>query len=114
MRMRGRETTGRRQPTYSKTSDMADTTPPDAPARALAAAHFDRLRTLPLKRISLSALDPNRAEIDRVVTEMLGLPPTPDTDAMLSQWRRLMCLQPTVNGNNKAVLEELRRAGITP
>ena len=43
-------------------------------ARRIAAANFDRLRTLPLKRISLSALDPNRAEIDQVVTQMLGLP----------------------------------------
>ena len=93
---------------------MADTTHPETRARALAAANFDRLRTLPLKRISLSALDSNRAQIDRVVTEMLGLPLTPDTEAMLSQWRRLMCLQPTVNGKNKAVLAELRRAGVTP
>ena len=93
---------------------MADTTHPDARARALAAAHFARLRTLPLKRVSLSALDPNRAKIDRAVTQMLGLPLTADTDAMLSQRRRLMCLQPTVNANNKAILSELRRAGITP
>ena len=45
---------------------------------------------------------------------MLGLSLTANTDAMLSEWRRLMCLQPTVNGNTKAVLEELRRAGIVP
>ena len=83
-------------------------------ARAIAAANFDRLRTLPLKRISLSALDSNRDEIDRVVTEMLGLPLTADTEAMLSQWRRLMCLQPIVNAKNKSVLAELRRAGIAP
>ena len=83
-------------------------------ARALAAANFDRLRTLPLKRIALSALDPNRAEIDRVVTEMLGLPDNAATESMLSEWRRLMCLQPIVNAKNKSVLNELRRAGITP
>ncbi len=94
--------------------DFAADTDAAKHARATAAANFERLRTLTLKRISLSALDPNRAEIDRVVTEMLGLPLTADTEAMLSEWRRLMCLQPTVNGNNKAVLEELRRAGITP
>ena len=94
--------------------DFAADTDAAKHARALAAANFDRLRTLPLKRISLSALDPNRAKIDRVVTEMLGLPLTSDTEAMLSQWRRLMCLQPTVNANNKAVQDELRRAGITP
>ena len=81
-------------------------------AHAIAAAHFDRLRTLPLKRISLSALDPNRVEIDRVVTEMLGLPYNADTDAMLSQWRRLMCLQPAVNARNKKTLDTLAEAGI--
>ena len=82
-------------------------------ARAIAAANFDRLRTLPLKRITLSALDPNRAEIDRVVTEMLGLPTDDATESMLTEWRRLMCLQPIVNADNKSVLAELRRAGIT-
>ena len=94
--------------------DFAADTDAAKRARALATANFHRLRTLPLKRISLSALDPNRAEIDRVVTQMLGLPLTSDTDEMLSQWRRLMCLQPIVNANNKAVLAELRRADITP
>ena len=64
-----------------------------------------------LRRI---AIDPNRAQIDRVVTEMLGLSLTANTEAMLSEWRRLMCLQPIVNGNNKSVLNELRRAGLTP
>ena len=93
--------------------DFAADTHAAQQARAIAAANFDHLRTLTLKRISLSAIDTNRAEIDRVVTEMLGLPLTADTDAMLSEWRRLMCLQPTVNGNNKSVLNELSRAGIT-
>ena len=94
--------------------DFAADTPAARHARALAAANFDRLRTLPLKRIALSALDPNRAEIDRVVTQMLGLPADAHTDAMLSEWRRLMCLQPTVHGNTRAVLSQLRRAGIAP
>ena len=93
--------------------DFAADTDAAKHARALAAANFDRLRTLTLKRISLSALDPNRAEIDRVVTDMLGLPTTADTEAMLSEWRRLMCLQPIVHANNKVVLNELSRAGIT-
>ena len=43
-------------------------------------AEFDRLRKLPLERISLSSLDGNRAEIDRVATLMLGIPWRPDTD----------------------------------
>ena len=94
--------------------DFAADTDAAKRARAIAAANFDRLRTLTLKRISLIALDPNRAEIDRVVTEMLGLPLTDATDAMLTEWRRLMCLQPTVNGKNQDVLNELRRAGIAP
>ena len=55
-------------PDFAADADAAKT------ARRIAAANFDRLRSLPLKRISLSALDPNRAEIDRVVTQTLGLP----------------------------------------
>ena len=93
--------------------DFAADTDAAQQARAIAAANFDRLRTLSLKRISLSALDPNRAKIDRVVTEMLGLPANAATESMLSEWRRLMCLQPIVNADNKSVLDELRRAGIT-
>ena len=81
-------------------------------ARRIAAANFDRLRTLPLKRISLSALDPNRAEIDRIVTQMLGLPYNANAESMLQAWRKLMCLQPIVNANNKSVLRELERAGV--
>ena len=81
-------------------------------ARRIAAANFDRLRTLPLKRISLSALDPNRAEIDRIVTQMLGLPYDANAESMLSSWRKLMCLQPIVNANNKSVLRELEREGV--
>ena len=81
-------------------------------ARRIAVENFDRLRKLPLQRISLSALDANRAEIDRVVTLMLGLDWNPETENMLAAWRRLMCLQPGVNANNREVLATLAKAGI--
>ena len=81
-------------------------------ARRIAVDNFDRLRKLPLERISLSALDANRAEIDRVATLMLGLDWNPETENMLASWRRLMCLQPGVNANNKETLAALARAGI--
>ena len=93
-------------PDFAADTDAAKT------ARRIAAANFDRLRTLPLKRISLSALDPNRAEIDRTVTQMLGLPHDANAESMLTAWRKLMCLQPIVNANNKSVLRELERAGV--
>ena len=93
-------------PDFAADADAAKT------ARRIAAANFDRLRTLPLKRISLSALDPNRAEIDRIVTQMLGLPYDANAESMLTSWRKLMCLQPIVNANNKSVLRELERAGV--
>ena len=93
-------------PDFAADTDAAKT------ARRIAAANFDRLRTLPLKRISLSALDPNRAEIDRIVTQMLGLPHDANAESMLSAWRKLMCLQSIVNANNKSVLRELARAGV--
>ena len=93
-------------PDFAADTDAAKT------ARRIAAANFDRLRTLPLKRISLSALDPNRAEIDRTVTQMLGLPHDANAESMLLAWRKLMCLQPIVNANNKSVLRELERAGV--
>ena len=80
-------------------------------ARRIAVAEFGRLRRLPLERISLSALDANRAEIDRVVTLMLGLEWNPETENMLASWRRLMCLQPGVNANNKETLAALAREG---
>lgn len=83
---------------------------PDATSIAL--EHFDQLRELPLNRIALTALDSNRAEIDRVVTRMLGLPWNPETENMLAQWRRLMCLQPAINGGNKEILATLAGAGI--
>ena len=78
-------------------------------ARRIAVAEFGRL---PLERISLSALDDNRAEIDRVVTLMLGLDWNPETENMLASWRRLMCLQPGVNANNKETLATLAKEGI--
>ena len=81
-------------------------------ARKIALQEFDRLRNLPLERISLSAIDDNRAEIDRVVTLMLGLPWNMDTENMLAVWRKLMCLQPAVNAGNKSTLETLAKAGI--
>lgn len=81
-------------------------------ARRIALDNFERLRQLELERISLSALDPNRAEIDRVVTQMLGLPYDRETERMLQSWRRLMCLQPGVNARNKETLEKLAAAGI--
>ena len=80
-------------------------------ARRIAREHFDSIRRLPLNRIALSLLDPNRAEIDRVATLMLGLPWTLATESMLHEWRRLFCLQPGVNGGTKSVLKELAKAG---
>ena len=83
-------------------------------ARRIALDNFDRLSKLSLKRIALSALDENRAEIDRVATLMLGIEWNSSTETMLESWRRLMCLQPVVNGNNKEVLRTLSQAGIGP
>ena len=81
-------------------------------ARRIAAEHFERLRLLPLKRIVLSAMDDNRAEIDRVVAQMLGFPSNDATEQMLDSWRRLMCRQPVVHGSNRRVVDELKRAGV--
>ena len=92
--------------------DFGADTPAARTARETAAENFDRLRTLPLKRIALCALDENRAEIDRVVTLMLGLPWDMRAESALDTWRRLMCLQPAVNGNNKTTLRTLAAAGI--
>ena len=94
--------------------DFASESEAGQAARRIAVEHFDRLRQLPLKRISLSALDPNRAEIDCIATQMLGLPWTPETENMLSAWRRLMCLQPAINAHNKETLTTLTEAGIHP
>ena len=92
--------------------DFGADTPAARAARSIAAENFDRLRTLPLKRIALCALDENRAEIDRVVTLMLGLPWDIRAESSLDSWRKLMCLQPAVNGNNRQTLATLSAAGI--
>jgi len=92
--------------------DFASASDAGRRAREIAVAEFDRLRQLPLERISLSALDGNRAEIDRVATLLLGLPWRPDTEQMLASWRRLLCLQPGVNANNRQTLGKLAAAGI--
>ena len=108
----GRSTMGVKAIDDHPIPDFADDADAAKTARRIAAANFDRLRSLPLKRISLSALDPNRAEIDRIVTQMLGLPYDANAESMLTSWRKLMCLQPIVNANNKSVLRELERAGV--
>ncbi len=92
--------------------DFADNSSAGENARSLASESFDDLRQLTLKRISLSATDPNRAKIDEVVTKMLGLDWNLTTENMLDNWRRLMCQQPTVHNETRATLEELREAGV--
>ena len=92
--------------------DFAGSTPAAAAARRIAVENFDRLRQLELERIALAALDPNRAEIDRVVTLMLGLPWDVSTENMLAEWRKMLSLEPGVNGNNKGVLAALAEQGI--
>ena len=92
--------------------DFAADTPAATEARRIADENFDRLRTLELDRIALAAIDPNRADIDRVVTMMLGLDWNVTTESMLAKWRELMCLQPTINANNKGVLATLKEHGI--
>ena len=84
----------------------------DANARQIADAEFDRLRKLELKRIAWSVLDDNRAEIDRVATQMLGITLSPTVEKMLHEWRKLMCQQPIVHGGNQVVLKELRANNI--
>ena len=92
--------------------DFAGQTPAAAAARQLAVDNFDRLRQLELERIALAAIDPNRAEIDRVVTLMLGLPWEVSAENMLAEWRKMMCLQPPINANNKGVLAALAEQGV--
>ena len=92
--------------------DFAADTEAGETARRIAHENFDSLRQLKLKRIALSAIDENRAEIDRVVTHMLGIPWDQNTKAMIDSWRKLMCLQPAVNGNNKQTLKILAETGI--
>ena len=84
----------------------------DANARQIASAEFDRLRKLELRRIAWSVLDDNRAEIDRVAIQMLGVKLSPTVEKMLHEWRKLMCQQSIVHGNNQVVLKELRDNGI--
>ena len=81
-------------------------------ARAIASANFDALRKLPLKRISLSAVDPSRAKIDEFVAKMLGLEWNLETENMLAAWRNLMCQQTMVHNNTRETMEELRGAGV--
>ena len=92
--------------------DFAGNTPEAAEARRIALENFDRLRELELERVALAAIDPNRAEIDRVVTLMLGLPYDGGMENMLAEWRRMMCLQPAINANNKGTLTTLAEHGI--
>ncbi len=92
--------------------DFAEKSMAGQKARDTAKANFDVLRLLPLKRISLSATDPNRAKIDEVVTTMLGLDWNIETENMLASWRNLMCQQPSVHNDTKGTLEELREAGV--
>ena len=94
--------------------DFASDSDAGRQAREIALAEFPRLRQLPLQRISLSVLDDHRAELDRIATSMLGIPWHPETEQMLASWRRLMCLQPTVNANNRQTLATLAQAGIRP
>ena len=84
----------------------------DATACQIADAEFDRLRKLELRRVAWSVLDDNRAEIDRVVTRMLGITLSPTVEKMLYEWRKLMCQQSIVHGNNQIVLKELRANNI--
>ena len=81
-------------------------------ARAIACENFDVLRRLPLRRISLSAVDPNRGKIDEVVARMLGIEWTLESENMLATWRSLMCQQTMVHNNMGEALAELREAGV--
>ena len=66
-------------------------------ARELAIDNFDKLRMLDFERVSWSALDANRAKIDEVVLQMLGLDWNLETEGMLASWRNLMCQQKIVH-----------------
>ena len=94
--------------------DFAEDSKAGQDARDIAVANFDELRNLPLRRISLSAVDPNRAKIDEVVAEMLGLEWNTATKNMLDAWRRLMCQQTLVHNNTRETIAELKRAGVIP
>ena len=92
--------------------DFAGDTAAADEARGIALDNIDRLRNLELQRMALAAIDLNRAEIDRVVTLMLGLPYDGGMENMLAEWRRMMCLQPAINANNKGTLAALAEWGI--
>ena len=92
--------------------DFSVDDPAGVKARAIASENFDTLRKLSLKRISLSAVDSNRARIDEVVAKMLGLEWNLETENMLAAWRNLMCQQTMVHNNTRETLAELRAVGV--
>ena len=92
--------------------DFAGKTPAAAEARRIALENFDRLRELELERMALAVIDPNRAELDRVVTLMLGLLWDVGMENMLAEWRKMLSLEPGVNGENKGILATLAEQGI--
>ena len=93
-------------PDFKIDSDAGET------AREIAINHFGKLRMLELERVSWSALDANRAKVDEVVSQMLGLEWNLETEGMLASWRNLMCQQKIVHCGRKIVLEPLRAAGV--
>ena len=92
--------------------NFADDSAAGVKARTIASKNFDTLRKLPLKRISLSAVDPNRVKIDEVVAKMLGIEWNLETENMLAAWRNLMCQQTMVHNNTRETMAELRGAGV--
>ena len=95
-------------PDFSQDSEAARN------ARQIALANFDTIRTLPLQRISLAAVDQHRIAIDRTVAQMLGLPANNTTESLLDSHRRLMCSQTAVHANVRATVSQLAAAGILP
>ena len=93
-------------PDFSQDSEAAQH------ARQIAQDNFNELRTLPMERISLSAIDGHRKAIDRTVAQMLGLPDNRTTETLLNSHRRLMCSQTAVHANVKSTLNRLAAAGI--
>lgn len=95
-------------PDFSQDSEAARN------ARRIALANFDTMRTLPLQRISLAAVDPHRIAIDRTVAQMLGLPADNKTESLLDSHRRLMCSQTAVHANVRETVSQLAAAGVLP
>ena len=93
--------------------NFAANTPEGEKARQIAVAEFDRLRQLELNRIALAACDKNRKEIDRVVTEILGLPWNEWKDT-LQEWRKIMCQQPATHAHTQIVLDALKDCKVIP